>query len=422
MTLTDPRTICAFLASSGALALVACGDVPVDEEVKQEEPGIVLEGSSGDLEPTDDGLPPDADESGTTGSDDATTGVDGSDDGLPPGDDESGSSGEPSDDDGPPQCDEQTLPLEVVRPHVVLLLDKSFSMVDNQWDHDADEATDPVTRWNSLYNVVDALAHDIEDSTDLGMVLFPSVELTENSSATACTVDGAPNADVTSGNAATIVAAMPGPDETELYGGTPTSAGMGLVLEHLAAIDDGRPQAVVLVTDGAANCMSGVGGSGVYTQYDEDLAPLVEQAFTDGVPTYVVGVDIVDAMGEIPVANPHERLSEVADAGGVPRVGGPESFYNTTDEAELLAALTAITAELSCTFELSTPAEFTGQVTVNVAGDAVPRVEACGPDGIGWRYLQDEAPYTSIELCASTCEDAHSIAELELDYACLPPA
>lgn len=417
----------AVIAIALALGMTAgCSDVAVDEGVMQEEPGIHLPSSSGAPADSDDPFPPDGE---ATDGDEGTSGetgdaVDESSDGGPVDDDgDSGSTGEPNNnDDGPPQCDEQSLPLSVTRPHVMLLLDKSFSMVDNQWDHDNDPATDPVTRWNSLFNVVDVLTHDIEDSADLGMVLFPSTSLTDNGAATACTVDADPNAVVASANADAIVAALPGPDDTELYGGTPAGAGVQLVLDHLATIDDGRPQAVVFVTDGAANCMLGTGGSEVFTQYDEDLSPLVEQAFVDGIPTYVVGVDIVDAMGEIPVANPYERLSDLAVAGGVPREGGPDSFYNSTDEGQLLAALQAITAELSCTFELGTPADFTDQVTVNVGDEVVPRVEVCGEDGVGWRYLQEEAPYTSIELCAASCETAHAIEQLDLDYACLPPA
>ncbi|MEX1362106.1 MAG: vWA domain-containing protein, partial [Nannocystaceae bacterium] len=212
-----------------------------------------------------------------------------------------------------------------------------------------------------------------------------------------------------------------GPDATDLYGGTPVSAGLTVVLDHLAAIADGRPQAVVLVTDGAANCMAGTSGSQVFTEYDDDLAPMVAQAYADGVPTYVVGVDILDEVGVYPQANPYQRLDELAVAGGVPQLGGGEAFYNTTDEQTLFTALDGIAAELSCTIELDQPAEFTDQITVRIDGQTVPRVDECGPDGVGWRYLQDAAPYTSLELCAATCDEAHAVEQLGLDYACIPP-
>jgi hypothetical protein len=50
----------------------------------------------------------------------------------------------------------------------------------------------------------------------------------------------------------------------------------------------------------------------------------------------------------------------------------------------------------------------------------VPRVDECGPDGVGWRLLEDAAPYESIELCATTCDAAHVAASLDVTYTCPP--
>lgn len=336
-------------------------------------------------------------------------------------DDDTGTTGEPSPNIDPSACIEETLQLTVEPPQVMLLLDKSYSMVEFQWDHDGDALTPTVTRWNSLYTVVDALVHDVESSMDLGMVLFPSPTVADNDADTACLVDPTPGAAMAPANADAIVGALPGPTATDLYGGTPVSGGMAVVLEHLAEVADGRPQAVVLVTDGAANCMAGTSGMGVFTEYDANLAPLVADAFADGIATYVVGVDIVDALGIYPQDNPYVRLSELALAGGVPRAGA-EPFYNTTDEDELLTALAGITTALGCTLALDTPATSADQLTVEVNGVEVPRVTACGPDGIGWRFVEDAAPYESIELCAATCDAAHVQAELDVTYACPPPA
>ena len=346
---------------------------------------------------------------------------------APPVDPDAGSSdgsssGEPSDDHGPPSCNEESIQLTVQPPQVVLLLDKSYSMIEFTWDHDGDPLTPAVTRWNSLYNVVDALAHEVEDEMELGMVLFPSPAVADNETATACLVDSEPGAPVASHNADAIVGALPPADATDLYGGTPASGGLQVVLDHLAAIADGRPQAVVLVTDGAANCMAGTSGMGVFTEYDQGLVPLVSGALADGVPTYVVGVDIVDAVGTYPQDNPYLRLSEVAEAGGAPREGAAEAFYNTTDEAELLTALGGITAELGCTLTLDTPAVFVEQLTVEVGGVEVPRVEECGADGVGWRLLQDAPPYDSIELCSNSCDEAHLQEGLDVSARLSPQA
>jgi len=405
----DARTTSAALIATLFWLPVACGDVPVpDQDIDLEGGGIDLPGTT---DGSDDGP---LDESGGT-----TNGADGSSDGSDP--DSTGSTGEPSNGEGgPPTCQEETLQLSVDPPQVMLLLDKSYSMIEFSWDHDGDQLTPPVTRWNSLHGVVDALTHDVQDGIELGMVLFPSPSVADNGTDTACLVDPEPAAAVALHNADDIVAALPGPDALALYGGTPVSGGMAVVLEHLAEVYDGRPQAVVLVTDGAANCMEGTSGNEVFTEYDEDLAPMVAAAHAGGIPTYVVGVDIVDAVGVYPQDNPYVRLGELAEAGGVPREGG-EAFYNTTDEDQLLMALDDIAADIGCTFTLDTPAEFAAQVTVRVGSEVVPRVEECEPDGEGWRFVEEQAPYQSIELCAASCQLAQTEATLDLDYACPPP-
>ncbi|MEM9454226.1 MAG: hypothetical protein AAGF11_08615 [Myxococcota bacterium] len=379
------------------------------------ETGVQLPGTGGmsdDATASGGGDEPgSADGSGTAGD-----GPDSDSNGDPDG---TSGSGEPGD-DGPPPCNDETIQLAVEPPQVVLLLDKSGSMVQNEWDHDDDPVTPSITRWNSLYNVVDTLTHDVEDGMELGMVLFPSASLTETDAATACMVDSDPAASVSLNNADSIVSALPDAQTTEIYGGTPVSGGMSVVLEHLAEVEDGRAQAILLVTDGAANCMDGTSGNDVFTEYDAELAPLVAGAFSEGIPTYVVGVDILDEVGIYPEDNPYVRLNELAQAGGVPQQGGMDSFYNTTDETQLLQALGEITSELGCTIELTVPPEFENQLTVEIGGVEVPRVDQCEADGEGWRYLQDSAPYTSIELCPGSCDSAQTTAALDVEYSCIP--
>ncbi len=362
-----------------------------------------------------DPSPPEIDDGGTgivlpdTDTDGAT---DGDTDGDTDGSDES------TGDDGL-SCGGETFELRAEAPHVVLLLDKSNSMVSNTWDHDASGATSPITRWNSLYHVAEALAVGQQDALELGVVLFPSATLTSNDSATACTVDAEPGALVGNFDADSVASTLPGPNDTDLYGGTPTSRGMEVALEHLAQIDDGRPQAIVLVTDGAANCMAGTDGQDVFTRYDDDLEPLVRDAFMQGVPTYVVGVDIIDALGQYPQANPYERLDAIAEAGGVPQAG-EESFYNAANEGELLDALDEITAQVGCTFELELSAEHEEQISMSIGGDSVARVDECQPGEAGWRYVEPSAPYETIELCAATCSGAGDLFEVEIERACSP--
>ena len=177
-----------LLAALGLLALSGCPDVETPEMESDLGPGIPLPGTTeGDSE----GIPPDDPDAGSsTDTGDSSDG--------PPVDPDAGSSssGEPSDDHGPPSCNEESFQLTVEPPQVVLLLDKSYSMIEFSWDHDGDPLTPAVTRWNSLHHVVDALAHDVEDEMELGMVLFPSPSVTDNDTSTACLVDPEPGAPV----------------------------------------------------------------------------------------------------------------------------------------------------------------------------------------------------------------------------------
>ncbi len=413
MFVTTARPTLFGLVGLGLL-LIGCQDVTVPSDVDV-EPGINLPPTTSESDGDSDGdqTDPDRDSDGDSDPERADeTGETGGAD---------GSTGEPSsDDNSPPSCNDQTFELNVEPAQVVLLLDKSYSMVDNQWDHDGDDVTPPVTRWNSLYNVVDSLTHDVEAGLELGMVLFPTDTLVDNGTATACTVESEPHAPVAPNNADEIIAALPGPNAQDLYGGTPVSGGMMVALEHLSTIADGREQAVILVTDGAANCMDGFSGDEVFTVYDENLRPLVEDAAAEGVPTYVVGVDIVDGIGVFPADNPYVRLNELAVAGGVPQIGGAESFYNTTDQAQLLEALDGIVAELGCNLQLDTPATTLDQITIEIDGEVVPRVEQCTPGFPGWHPLSAASPYNELELCAASCQMAQADATVELELACLP--
>ena len=102
--------------------------------------------------------------------------------------DETGSSvpdlpDEPGDGDGddheqPPTCETTTAIASNVPPNVMLVLDKSRSMVNYTWDDDGMPQTDEVTRWTSLHATVDSITHQYQDGMRLGLTLFPSVEAT----------------------------------------------------------------------------------------------------------------------------------------------------------------------------------------------------------------------------------------------------
>ncbi|MBC8069200.1 MAG: hypothetical protein IAG13_12770, partial [Deltaproteobacteria bacterium] len=183
---------------------------------------------------------------------------------------------------------------------------------------------------------------------------------------------------------------------------------------ELAALDGDTPRAIVLVTDGAANCMEGVPDGQIFTQYDEELAPLVAEVFDSGIPTYVIGIDIVDAIAEVPRANAYERLNEVADAGGVAREGA-EAFYNTRDELELYDALGSITDALQCQIVVEDLPSDPGSVHLLLGEAELAYSETC-EDEAGWRYAEGGA----IELCAAACDEFVVAGTMRAGFDCIP--
>ena len=311
-----------------------------------------------------------------------------------------------------PNCGEQTIAFEFATPQVMLVLDKSGSMASNTWDHDRDDATPEVTRWASLHQVVENVATDFDARMEMGAVLFPSVSAPDESNALACLMGEGPDAALSAMGAGAVLASLPAADSTSIYGGTPATAGVRMAAAHLQAAQSEQPQAIVLITDGAANCAEDSTGSGLFLQYDSALPLAVAEAFAAGIPVYVVGIDIEDELLELPFANPWERLSEVAEYGGAPRAGDAP-FYDVFDEVELDAALESIAQEVSCAVPV--PEYFDpARVELSIDGAAVPSADGC-ESGQGWTA---DGP-GQLRLCADTCLAAQSGTTVEATMSCI---
>jgi hypothetical protein len=86
------------------------------------------------------------------------------------------------------------------------------------WDHDNDPNTPTQTRWKSLHETVDFIVNTFNNSMNLGMNLFPSKSAKAEYSEAACVVNDAVEVPVGPTNAAAILAAMPGADDTDAQG------------------------------------------------------------------------------------------------------------------------------------------------------------------------------------------------------------
>lgn len=339
---------------------------------------------------------------------------------------------------GPIPCDVAEADLEPVPPNIMLVLDKSGSMVstldndmngvmDGFWDHDANPNTPVVSRWNSLYDVVDFIVTTFDSQINFGANLFPSTSATQTYNANACLVSNVPEIAVGPGNAAAILGGIPAAGATDLYGGTPATAGITVARDHLVTLNPDNPRAIIFITDGAANCSASAGNEFErFEEYDDQLPVVVGDAWTnDEIPTYVVGIDIENAVspatddGNPDNTNTYDALNVVANAGGKPK-GGAEDFYQTTNQNELQDALQLIIDDaLTCTVPLMPPPAFPDLLQVLIGGMNVPQVMDCQNED-GWMYTNPNGPYDSIELCGTWCDSLKTEGSVTAEYYCNP--
>jgi hypothetical protein len=323
-------------------------------------------------------------------------------------------------------CGEIDFQVESVPPNVMLVLDKSGSMHDNTWDHDDDGGTDAITRWKSLFNVVDLVVGSFNESINFGAVLFPSEEARATYGSKACLVEPEPEVPVAPLNADNILDGIPGPNASgdDIQGATPATKGIQTAVEHLAGLDPEIDRIIILVTDGAANCWPDASDANELMElYDNSLPETIAAAYVDhAIPTYVVGIDILDEMTGVgidgnPEANPFYELNQVAVAGGVARPG-PEKFYNAINEIELQAALEEIAASVvSCEIPFEQEPPDHNKVTIEIGGNEVPMVEDCANED-GWTWINPDGPYDSIMLCGTACDMLAEFGELDATFGC----
>ncbi|MFV8752572.1 VWA domain-containing protein [Nannocystaceae bacterium ST9] len=402
------------------LMLTACPSDSGDENAEEAEEGISTIGDTdngdGDTTTTSAGDTFDGDTTETADTTDTTTGM---------------------------NCGEVSIVPEYVPPNVMLVVDASGSMISNKWDHDLNVATPPVTRWNTLYTVVEVVMNNFAGAMNSGIQRFPSADACPNATpqssncynAGACIVSDTPEVGIAPDNAVAILGAIPGADadNVAVVGGTPATAGFVSARDHLLGQPEGIPNYVLLITDGAANCVDGLPFPDFLETYDDNLQLEVGNALTnDMIPTFVVGIDILDALVGVgsdgsPEANAFVELNEVALAGGFPKNMGndPDKFFNTTNQQELLDAIQSILGEVTdCTIDLTMTPEGPPDpsqipfVTFESNGMDVPFVEDCDTED-GWTWIVEGEIMT---FCGSYCDNfKNGTAMFDGTYGCPPP-
>ncbi len=276
------------------------------------------------------------------------------------------------DDDAGDACVEDPFEADRVYPGVFIVLDRSRSM----WYPDC---ADPEVLWDywtpateGVNNIVGALGQSVA----FGLGLFPDPAFDEEDPN--CSVMPAAANPVRLGNAAPIAATLA--DAGCPHGGTPTAMSLDSSSAALGEYIALRTASVLLVTDGAPNCNTGLdvdscvctnpgGGCGSSYQCLDDVltySVLDRLLGNHGVETYVLG--LVGATGSAWIEVMHEMAAH----------GGTGEAVLVSDPDDVAPVMEEIARQIvPCLFNVD-PADVAepDAVLFDVGGTAWPRDEA----------------------------------------------
>lgn len=303
-------------------------------------------------------------------------------------------------------------PHALQRP-LMLVLDNSYSMRGqrvSEWDHDHDVETPEVTRWRSLHRTLINVMPSLVQEREVGATLFPAFA-PEQAEAPLCSVAAAPEIGLGEDwETAAYARKIPLSFDNVPGGGAPAAAGVEAALAALEAHGGEVPGAIVLITDGPANC------GGEADVQDPRLAEVIAGARARGILTYVIGMDIAEGVVSpevdwlpdgVSAVDVRAALGELATLGGTAQTGST-AFFDVQDEDALAIALWDVSVQANiCMFEFDVAIDeqytFDGiRVSIDdqfVDYGAQP-VADCASES-GWRFTDDSR--TRVELCGDAC-------------------
>ena len=259
-------------------------------------------------------------------------------------------------------CIPGSFTLTPATPVVMFVLDRSSSMNSSFGSTGS--------RWTALTRGLTAALPPIDNTMDVGALLFPAP-----GAGNACVAPGSANLEPRRGNVGPLLALLV---TTRPTGSTPTAVALdnaALSLSSVRAATGAR--AMVLATDGSPDCNSSLNpktctcasGSSCSANICLDDVRTVERVTAHakaGLPTYVLGIRNAADATFVKV------LNRMAVAGGRARVGKTPSYYPATSSEELTDALTSIRSQLgACTFLSSSVPDRDGATVVVLDGQEV---------------------------------------------------
>ncbi len=312
-------------------------------------------------------------------------------------------------------------------PAVMLLIDKSRSMVYNTWDHDGILNTPEETRWKTLHRTIISVSASAENSFDFGLKLFPDAGVPNVYDLAACTVSQDPDIAIAQGASGLLVTTLPNSEATfmdaEIAGGTPAALAIQVGVSQLMGLAASeRSRFILMVTDGSANCrVDAADNTQRFESYDLGVIDAAKDAVAGGVEVAVLGLAIsniantTEPDGKPDSVVPAETLSALAEAGGLPPIAGAV-FPNAVGEASLADGLNGLLRVMSCTITAEPPKGGAQLTKLRVDGEAFTAldVDKC-LDTDGFSDLGGGR----LRLCGKACSLYLGTLSVELNYECV---
>jgi hypothetical protein len=257
-------------------------------------------------------------------------------------------------------------------------------------------------RWAPAVMAIKSLTQMFQGKVSFGLTTFPGQGAsTQAGQQNGCT-PGTLRVPVGLNTAGPIAAAL---DMTQPDGFTPTASTLELVLQQIqqkktSPDAEVPPQFVLLVTDGAPNCIGG--NSGMDAQAHQATVKAVDALAKAGVKTFVIGYDAsVDP-------NLAKQLTEYAQHGGT------NNFFAVQDGPSLVAKFGEITSVVAeCTYTLDKAPADKMYVRVELDKMSLP---VDSPDG--WS-INDKTVTVGGAACAKL-RDGTKTHTLSVTVECVP--
>lgn len=330
----------------------------------------------------------------------------------------------------PDDCGRSPFGADAVAPNLLLVIDKSGSMLDTADGFSTD-------KWTALGTSLEAALDPVQGKVALGMQLYPLPDGCGVPDGNALTVDVQPGEQALPDILGEIAAAAPS-------GGTPTAAALEHALAYYtvgAGKDLEGPRFVVLATDGGPNCndtlsceasactvnldgkcpggvanccdeaMAGAGAQGGCLD-DVDTKTQIEALQAAGIPTFVIGIPGSELYAD--------SLDAFAVAGARPNPDAPPSYFEVTSAGSGLGGLTSILENItasvvtSCRLQLTSEPPKDGFLNVSIEDTFLPMK---GDDG--WELDESTSPATVV-LKGATCElvESEGVESITVVYGC----